>query len=46
MSLSHCDPLANLRLFERRLLPHATEPQTNRPWAPASIFTKPKTNWF
>jgi HSP20 family protein len=34
MSLSHFDPLANVRLFEdafNRLL----EPQTNRPWSPA-----------
>jgi HSP20 family protein len=34
MSLSHLDPLANVRLFEdafSRLL----EPQANRPWSPA-----------
>src|SRR5664280_1537216 len=35
MSLSHCDPLANLRLFEDAFSRMLTEPQTNRPWAPA-----------
>jgi len=35
MSLSHCDPLANLRLFEDAFTRMLTEPQTNRPWAPA-----------
>ena len=35
MSLSHYDPLANLRLFEAAFSRMLTEPQTNRPWAPA-----------
>jgi HSP20 family protein len=35
MSLSHFDPLANLRLFEDAFNRMLTEPQTNRPWAPA-----------
>src|SRR5437879_13907485 len=35
MSLSHFDPLANLRLFEDALTRMVSEPQTNRPWAPA-----------
>ncbi len=35
MSLSHFDPLANLRLFEDAFSRFLTEPQTNRPWAPA-----------
>ena len=35
MSLSHFDPLANLRLFEDAFNRALTEPQTNRPWAPS-----------
>jgi HSP20 family protein len=35
MSLSHFDPLANLRLFEDAFTRMISEPQTNRPWAPA-----------
>ena len=35
MSLSHFDPLAGLRLFEDAFNRALTEPQTNRPWAPA-----------
>src|SRR5580765_6792421 len=35
MSLSHFDPLANLRLFEDAFTRMLSEPQTNRPWAPA-----------
>jgi len=35
MSLSHFDPLANLRLFEDAFTRMVTEPQTNRPWSPA-----------
>jgi len=35
MSLSHFDPLANLRLFEDAFSRMLSEPQTNRPWAPA-----------
>jgi HSP20 family protein len=35
MSLSHYDPLANLRLFEDAFSRALTEPQTNRPWAPS-----------
>src|SRR5438552_4498945 len=35
MSLSHYDPLANLRLFENAFASMLTEPQSNRPWAPA-----------
>src|SRR5262245_29417038 len=35
MSLSHFDPLANLRLFEDAFSRMISEPQTNRPWSPA-----------
>jgi HSP20 family protein len=35
MSLSHFDPLANIRLFEDAFTRLLTEPQTNRPWAPS-----------
>jgi HSP20 family protein len=35
MSLSHYDPLANLRLFEDAFSRMLSEPQANRPWAPA-----------
>src|ERR1041384_4646295 len=35
MSLSHFDPLANLRVFEDAFSRVLTEPQTNRPWSPA-----------
>jgi HSP20 family protein len=35
MSLSHYDPLASLRAVESAFTRMLTEPQTNRPWAPA-----------
>src|SRR5438874_9741133 len=35
MSLSHFDPLVNLRAFEDAFSRVLTEPQTNRPWSPA-----------
>jgi HSP20 family protein len=35
MSLSHFDPLAGLRAFEDAFSRVLTEPQANRPWAPA-----------
>jgi len=35
MSLSHFDPLANLRLFEDAFSRLLNEPQANRPWTPA-----------
>ncbi len=35
MSLSHFDPLANLRAFEDAFNRVLTEPQANRPWSPA-----------
>jgi HSP20 family protein len=35
MSLSHFDPLANIRLFEDAFTRALSEPQTNRPWAPS-----------
>ena len=35
MSLSHFDPLANIRLFEDAFNRFLTEPASNRPWAPA-----------
>jgi len=35
MSLSHYDPLASLRAVESAFSRLLTEPQTNRPWAPA-----------
>ncbi len=35
MSLSHFDPLSNLRAFEDAFTRMLSEPQTNRPWSPA-----------
>jgi HSP20 family protein len=35
MSLSHFDPLANLRVFEDAFARVLNEPQANRPWSPA-----------
>ena len=35
MSLSHFDPLANLRVFEDAFTRMLSEPQTNRPWSPS-----------
>ena len=35
MSLTHFDPLANIRLFEDSFTRMFNEPQTNRPWTPA-----------
>jgi HSP20 family protein len=35
MSLSHYDPLANLRLFEDAFTRFVSEPASNRPWSPA-----------
>ena len=35
MSLSHYDPLANLRLFEDAFTRFLSEPSSNRPWSPA-----------
>lgn len=35
MSLSHFDPLANLRAFEDAFTRMLSEPQANRPWAPS-----------
>jgi HSP20 family protein len=35
MSLTHFDPLANIRLFEYAFTRMFNEPQTNRPWTPA-----------
>jgi HSP20 family protein len=35
MSLSHFDPLANLRAFEDAFTRVLGEPQLNRPWAPS-----------
>lgn len=35
MSLSHFDPLTNLRVFEDAFTRLFNEPQTNRPWSPA-----------
>jgi HSP20 family protein len=35
MSLSHFDPLANIRLFEDAFTRLLSEPQSNRPWSPA-----------
>ena len=35
MSLSHFDPLTNLRAFEDAFTRLLSEPQTNRPWTPA-----------
>lgn len=34
MSLSHFDPLANLRLFEDAFTRVLSEPESNRPWSP------------
>ncbi|HLI83591.1 MAG TPA: Hsp20/alpha crystallin family protein [Bryobacteraceae bacterium] len=35
MSLSHFDPLVNLRMFEDAFTRMLTEPSSNRPWSPA-----------
>ena len=35
MSLSHFDPLANIRLFEDAFSRFLSEPQGNRPWTPS-----------
>jgi HSP20 family protein len=35
MSLSHFDPLANLKLFEDAFTRLLSEPASNRPWSPA-----------
>ena len=35
MSLSHCDPFANLRVFEDAFTRMLSEPRGNRPWSPA-----------
>ena len=35
MSLTHFDPLANLRLFEDAFTRFLAEPTDNRPWTPA-----------
>jgi HSP20 family protein len=35
MSLSHFDPLANLRLFEDAFTRLVNEPASNRPWSPS-----------
>lgn len=35
MSLSHFDPLSNLRAFEDAFTRMLSEPQANRPWSPA-----------
>ena len=35
MSLTHYDPLANLRLFEDAFTRFLSEPSSNRPWSPA-----------
>ena len=35
MSLSHFDPLANVRLFEDAFTRFLSEPASNRPWSPA-----------
>jgi HSP20 family protein len=35
MSLSHFDPLANLRMFEDAFSRMLSEPSPNRPWSPA-----------
>jgi len=35
MSLSHFDPLANLRVFEDAFTRMLAEPQANRPWTPS-----------
>jgi len=35
MSVTHFDPLANLRLFEDAFTRFLSEPTSNRPWTPA-----------
>src|SRR5215510_10897052 len=35
MSLTHFDPLSNLRLFEDAFTRLLSEPRANRPWSPA-----------
>ncbi|HTQ53524.1 MAG TPA: Hsp20/alpha crystallin family protein [Bryobacteraceae bacterium] len=42
MSLTHTDPLANLRFFEDAFTRLLSEPRTSRPWSPAvDIFETP-----
>ena len=35
MSITHADPLANLRLFEDAFTRMLSEPRAGRPWSPA-----------
>ena len=42
MSITHSDPLANLRLFEDAFTRLLSEPRAGRPWSPAvDIYETP-----
>lgn len=42
MSITHTDPLANLRVFEDAFTRFLSEPRTGRPWSPAvDIYETP-----
>ncbi len=45
MSLTHFDPLANIRVFEDAFNRFFTEPQTNRPWTPAVDIYETEKTW-
>ena len=44
MSLSHFDPLSNLRVFEDAFTRFFNEPQSNRPWTPAVDIFETENN--
>jgi len=44
MSVTHFDPLANLRVFEDAFSRLLTEPSTNRPWAPSVDIYETENN--
>jgi len=44
MSVTHFDPLANLRVFEDAFSRILSEPSTNRPWAPAVDIYETENN--
>ena len=44
MSVTHFDPLANLRIFEDAFSRILTEPSTNRPWAPSVDIYETENN--
>ena len=44
MSVTHFDPLANLRVFEDAFSRILSEPSTNRPWAPSVDIYETENN--